>query len=137
MQDAYSHLLLLWTVVVIASRGSRKNYGAEGDLCLQLAPAVKRLVAEQAVIARPSLFSIQALLLLCCWPLPSEFRIGNPIWMYCGMATHQALLHGLHRPLHVAEYDYSIIADENVLATMTRTWIACFVVNQKYVTSLT
>ncbi|KAL9084571.1 MAG: hypothetical protein Q9165_007996 [Trypethelium subeluteriae] len=46
------------------------------------------------------------------------------------MATHQALLRGLHRPHYLQEYNYQLSVDEEVTAGRVRTWVACFIVNQ-------
>ena len=132
MQDPCSNRLLFRTVIAIASRAFRKNQKPEQDLCIRLLPAMKRLIAEQTLTLRPSLPSIQALLILCCWPLPYD-TIGHPYWMYCGIATHQALLRGLHRPQHFPEYEYGLVATEDAVNARVRTWVVCFIINQKCV----
>lgn len=83
--------------------------------------------------ARHPSLTVQALLLLSWWPLSLDASVLNPSWAYCGLATHTALQFGLHRSQYPGDWVYKYGPDESARAAMRRTWLACFIVNQKYV----
>jgi hypothetical protein len=118
--------LLFWIVMAIASKASRKY----ADLYLQLRHLIERLVADHANPASRSTYFVQALLLLCIWPFPFSAVNEEPSWLYCSLAIHMAMLLGLHRPQHPFRLLNAADAEVGDLAVQTRTWIACFVVNQ-------
>lgn len=74
---------------------------------------------------------IQALLLLCSWPLPFERQADDPSWLRCGMATHLALQNGFHRPGFVQEFKREKLSKDE-LRGRTVTWLACFVTDFSY-----
>jgi len=50
--------------------------------------------------------------------------------LYCGLAIHMAMLLGLHHPQHPFRFLNAAGAEIGDLAVRTRTWLACFIVNQ-------
>lgn len=82
----------------------------------------------------PTLVLIKALLILCVWPLPFTSRTVDDVsWLLCGVATHKALQIGLHRPTKAYEFCSQDISEYDASPQNRRlTWLACFIVNQKY-----
>ena len=72
---------------------------------LALSNEVKLLVSSVLVDpSQRSLGSIQALLLLCHWPLPAASMKQDVTSMYSSLASTMAIQLGMHRPLHSHEY---------------------------------
>lgn len=118
--------LLFWTVIAIASRGMSEH----AELYERLTDPVKRLATDLGKATKYSFPSVQAHLLICCWPFPFGAISSDPSWTYCGLATHYALRLGLHRPRHTADFRYSIPFDQETLVLREKTWFACFIINQ-------
>lgn len=92
--------LLFWAVMAVASKRSHKySYLHE-----QLRDPVTRLAAEHTKPTNRLIAFVQALLLLCVWPFPYAQLRENPAWLYCGLATHMAMLLGLHRPQYPTQF---------------------------------
>lgn len=123
---------LFWMVVALACKDHEKY----AHLYLQLRSPIKRLAADHTVAASRSIFFVQALLLLCVWPFPFGAINEDPSWLYCGLAIHMAMLLGLHRPQHPFRLLHAADAEVGDLAMRTRTWLACFTVNQMYKSEL-
>ena len=118
--------LLFWTVMAIPLRTK-----VERRSCyFRLAHLVHGLVSEAVYPAKQDLSTVQALLLLCCWPLPYGSTKDDPSHTYAALAAQIALKHGLHRPHHTAEFGHSASLDDRDVALRRRIWIACFVLNQ-------
>jgi hypothetical protein len=47
--------------------------------------------------------------------------------------THTAMLLGLHRPQHPTQFLGAADSEEGDINVRIRTWLACFIVDQKYV----
>jgi hypothetical protein len=108
--------LLYWAIVSIGSKAS----GDYKNTIPLLTWPIRRLATETS-LQPPTLPVVQALLLLCLWPLPFAATIDDPSWTFNGIAAHKALQMGLHRPNNV---------DAAAAHAMTATWLACVVVNQ-------
>lgn len=102
-----------------------------------LFPAVTSVVTSLASSISPpaeqTLQLIQALLLLCNWPSPYGATIHDNSSTYCGLAVTYALRQGLHRPHHVSDFVYEADFDEATMRERKKTWLACFIVSQRYV----
>ena len=107
-----------------------KNSPTYSHLYLQLQDPVTRLAADHARPASRSIYFVQALLLLSVWPFPFNAVNEEPSWLHCGLATHMAMLLGLHRPLHPFRLLNAAGAEIGDLPMRTRTWLACFIVDQ-------
>jgi hypothetical protein len=89
-----------------------------------------RRLAAQSVMTPRSLPAIQALLILCLWPMPYAATIDDPSWTWSGMANQKALQLGLYRPFQrLVEYAKG---DLQVANSMQNVWMACVVVGQMY-----
>jgi hypothetical protein len=120
---------LFWVVMAVASKRSHKySYLHE-----QLRDPVARLAAEHTKHTNRLIAFVQALLLLCIWPFPYIQLRENPAWLYYGLATHMAMLLGLHRPQHPIQFLEAADSKEGDTNVRIRTWLGCFIVDQKYV----
>ncbi|GFF89722.1 hypothetical protein IFM47457_08246 [Aspergillus lentulus] len=123
---AYTHSSdLLYSVVMLtALRRLSKHY----DLYLSLVDVVRSLLASHLLSASGTIQTMQALLLLCHWPLPFD-RNEDPSHALIAQATHLGLRLGLHRPGHGREFLADPSTVENVEHIRQMTWVACFVSN--------
>lgn len=118
--------LLFWTIIVTALRG----YPEQKDLYATIADKVRSLAFEAAKPANTSLQSLQALLLLCQWPLPYD-RMEDPSHPFVALATHMGFRMGLHRPGHAGEYGVDSCNRDNEVLRQ-KTWASCFITNVRY-----
>ena len=64
---------------------------------------------------------IQAVVILCFWPLTVERQVEEPSWNYCGLITNAALKLGIHKATpRTSEYESYI---------WKKTWSACVYAN--------
>lgn len=97
---------------------------------LQLQPEIQAMIGQVVINPPRSVEVVQALLLLCLWPFPFGSTLGDPSFVYCGLATQIGLQIGLHRPTLSQEFSSRpqvLEVDERVRQS---TWVACYVVNQ-------
>lgn len=118
-----SSVLLLSTVLVVASRRRLEHR----EIYISLCDVVRALVADSIWPANGSILSLQAILLLCCWPLPFQ-RNEDPSHVFVAQATHLGLRLGLHRPGHETEFDNSSSDGEREMI-QRMTWVTCFITN--------
>jgi hypothetical protein len=74
-----------------------------------------------------SIESIQAIVLICYWPLSTDRQLEDPSWNYCGLATHAALRLRLDRPGNNRD---------NTSLQRRKTWLACVKLNCWFVLNL-
>lgn len=114
-------------MLVIALRGKTQHR----DLFAKMADVVIDMAYD---VARPehnkSLHSMQALLLLCHWPLPFQ-RDGDNSLTFISLATNIGLRLGLHRPRYSTEFvnESSIDAETEVIRQTA--WVGCFITNMR------
>ena len=127
VSDCVANQLLFWTIVAVASRVSP----AHAHLYRQLLHPIRRLVMASVHDPDGQLQQIQALLILCVWPLPYGSSTDDPTWMYCGIASHKALGIGLHRVSSKQEFDpdYRSRPGKEIDRIRNNIWAACFVAN--------
>ncbi|KAE9376216.1 hypothetical protein N431DRAFT_454779 [Stipitochalara longipes BDJ] len=118
--------LLFWTIIAISSRYSEQY----ANLYLQLKIPLQRLATDISKFANEPLSVVQALLLICWWPFPFAATKEDPSWIYCGLATHLALQHGMHRPHNISDFCYQKTMEKDELVSWRRTWLGCFITNQ-------
>ncbi|KAK0614841.1 hypothetical protein B0T17DRAFT_510672 [Bombardia bombarda] len=125
VRDCIQCPLLYWAIVSIASKVNPKHH----NLPIQLTWPVRRLAADTA-LKPPSLPLVQALLLLCLWPLPFASMDDDPSWTFVGIATHKALQMALHKSTFERNFDNQMSRlNELTRQTMRSTWLACFILN--------
>ncbi|TXC08706.1 hypothetical protein FocTR4_00003472 [Fusarium oxysporum f. sp. cubense] len=95
-QAAYENQpFLFWTIVTIVLCRLPE---ADNIALFQLLRApYERLVQETVTDAPLPLYKVQALLLLCNWPLPTDKQWKEPSWLYCGVAIQAARYLSLDR----------------------------------------
>ena len=82
-----------------------------------------------------SIEAVQALLILCNWPVPKVNQGADPAWNYSGLAINAAMQMGLHHPLSTPDslHDYSgwtkAALSRVSLRTRVLTWLSCFNIN--------
>ncbi|KAK0611667.1 hypothetical protein B0T14DRAFT_440320 [Immersiella caudata] len=129
LKDSLGYPLLAWAVVAVAARVSL-NPMVNG-IRARLTWPIRRLAAQSIMTPR-SLPAIQALLILCLWPMPYAAVIDDPSWTWSGIANQKALQLGLYRPLQrLVEYAKG---DIQVAKSMQNIWMACVVVGQMHST---
>ncbi|KAH8705430.1 hypothetical protein BGW36DRAFT_13366 [Talaromyces proteolyticus] len=128
LQNLQTSPLLVWAIVSITST----RLPAQDSLRVKLIDPMKRLAGISIMGGEPpSVFLVQALLLLCNWPMPFKATITDPSWTYCGAAVNIALRIGLHQPAFHFDFIYGSRSDEDAVALRTRTWIACFIMQNR------
>ncbi|AEO68572.1 uncharacterized protein THITE_2118139 [Thermothielavioides terrestris NRRL 8126] len=123
IRDCVACPLLSWAVVAVAARASPSLEPIRPRLVWPI-----RRLASESILQPRSLPVIQALLLLCLWPMPYASLIDDPSWMFSGIATQKALQLGLSRPF--AALMQQTKGDEKAARSLRCTWIACFIVGQ-------
>ena len=96
MRLAYdSQPFLFWTIVIAVASHLPGSPNRELYDCIQ--EPYKELLKNEIVDTPLPLHKIQALLILCVWPLPVDTQPRDPSWLYCGMAIYAARFMGLDR----------------------------------------
>lgn len=121
--------LLFTTIIFIACR----HHATYSSLYKQLIPPLNVLISEFSAYPNKHVIdkSIQALLLLCSWPLPFGKQIDDPSWLRCGVITHLAMQNGFHRPDCAQEFKGGGLSTDE-LRGRTATWLACFLTDFSY-----
>jgi len=115
-------------VLVTALRGHPELQ----DLYSTIADKVRIMAYEAPKPANVSLQFMQALLLLCQWPLPYE-KMEDPSHAFAVLATQMGLRMGMHRPDHSFEYGFdSSNGGDELLRRIV--WACCFTTNVRYAT---
>ncbi|KAI5924610.1 hypothetical protein F4810DRAFT_700675 [Camillea tinctor] len=118
--------LLFWTIVVTVAKHS--SIPSDEGLFGRIVSPFRQLVQSEILQAPLSLQAIQALLILCMWPLPVEKQSQDPSWLYCGIAVNAAVYMGLHRPNSIGSLRYIGVSAGNKEARVL-TWLGCFYVS--------
>lgn len=123
--------LLYWTIITTASR----QYRADGELLTQLCTAMNSYLWT-VVSANPmSMYCVQALLLLSCWPLPNLHLWTDYSLILSNVALTSALHLGCHRPGREEEYSRETRREglryaEEIQLERTKTWTAAVAMSQ-------
>jgi transcriptional regulatory protein LEU3 len=123
-----SSTLLFWVIITTACRRYAKDDQVYPFLIENLAPEIA------AVVAHPPLRlpSINALLILAAWPLPTMRLMADPSSMYTGLAMNACFILGLHTgkgnqpEFRAPRHDYESSDEE-----ATYTWAGCNVVSAR------
>ncbi|GAD96987.1 conserved hypothetical protein [Paecilomyces variotii No. 5] len=115
--------LLFWTVVIISIR----KHPLHCAHFQYLKAPFKRLLSDYLVASIRSVYTIQALLLLCLWPFPVEKQTDDPSWEYCAVAVAAVFKMGLDDS-QTSWIDASEPPSDN-LACRLKTWLGCFIVS--------
>jgi Fungal specific transcription factor domain/Fungal Zn(2)-Cys(6) binuclear cluster domain len=115
--------LLFWVICTVAAPPSLRS---------QLESPIKELVRD--VLEAPgSVETVQALLILCMWPLSFSWNRYDSSFRYSGLAIHIGLQLGLHRPTLVDDFNLENPTAEPDIETKKTTWLACYIISQMQV----
>lgn len=124
--------LLFWTTIAVAAR----RYGTEPTLMTSISGPLSRLLWATLADVPQSYIVVQAMCLLCTWPLPISSTSSDPTFMLSGLMMQIALQIGLHRPSHAQDFTkFKVELREEELKDRVRTWAACNTVAQRYASS--
>lgn len=117
--------ILFWTIVIIASRWHPILYYIYDSL---LDP-YRSLLGKTLVEPIHSIEPIQAIALLCFWPLSVPRQVDDPSWNYCGIVTNAAMRMGLNKMACGAQGS----STKDFVSIKEKTWMACVYANCRYV----
>ena len=122
--------LLFWVIIAVAAR----KYDADPGLLGLLAGPVTRMLWDTIQSVPQSYYVVQALCIICTWPMPISSTTADPTVMFSGMMMAVAHQIGLHRPSHPQDFGkVKIELREEELKDRIRTWASCNAVAQRYV----
>ncbi|KAG4256058.1 hypothetical protein FPRO03_05006 [Fusarium proliferatum] len=126
-QAAYeTQPFLFWTIVTIVL--CRLPEPENIALFQLLRAPYERLVQETVTDAPLPLYKVQALLLLCNWPLPTEKQWKEPSWLYCGVAIQAARYLSLDRQQTIPSLRVIGVTSGSIRSRIN-TWLSCFSVS--------
>lgn len=118
---------LFKTIIVIVCQRYHPLQRSGRDF--RLLAEVYQALLNQSILAMPlSLHSVQAILLICCWPLPTPYQLSEPSWLYCGVAANAASYLNLGRFTTKPFYQGGQLSQTD-MENMSRTWIALFLIS--------
>lgn len=114
--------ILLWALLLVSAR----NHPLYNQHFSQLRSAFHILLSEHVVRTIRCPYTVQALLLLCTWPMPVASQTDDPSWNYCSLAVSAVQQMGIHEPAHAE--------DSRPAHSMAylKSWLACFVISTEY-----
>lgn len=142
---------LFWTIVYIASRKLPMD-AMEGVSFTAIVEELKNMVANLSIEPVRSVSTVQALILLCEWSVPSTRKREQRTWHYSGLvcrfvsradqlltlpqAIQIGLQMGLHRPHYSHEFSSRPEAQPSPESPAgqerTLTWIYCHIIGYRY-----
>lgn len=126
-QEAYENQpFLFWTIVTIVLCRLPEQHNIA--LFQLLRSPYERLTQETLIDAPLPLFKVQALLLLCNWPLPTEKQWKDPSWLYCGVAIQAARYLSLDRQQTIPSLRVIGVTSGSIRSRIN-TWLVCFKVS--------
>jgi hypothetical protein len=84
---------LFWAIALTSTRHHAKNNG----LYIQLRHAFRSILSNLVIAPIKTLEDLQALLMVCQWPLEVETQTEDPSWMLIGLAINAAQHMGLDK----------------------------------------
>lgn len=123
-------VLLFWTIILTAARHDRSDY----SLLEGLIPAVKNLLWSTAMNPPHPLPSLQAMSILCVWPLPSSSMSLDATFILAGILRTAAMHVGLYRPDILTQFSrvqYSLTSEN--LREAIKVWCCIYIAVDRYV----
>lgn len=120
--------ILFWTVIAVGAR----KYSEDPTLLTSLANHIADLASKAALLRERPLPTIQALILLCTWPLPHDSLSKDISPMLAGVLLQLALTIGLH--VYGIGQDFSrtkLKVDVAQIQHRSRLWYLCMTVCQR------
>lgn len=125
-----SQPFLFWTIVIVVA--SHFPGSPNHELYGLIQEPYRELLKEEILNAPLPLHKIQALLILCIWPLPVGHQPNDPSWLYCGIAIQAARYMSLDREQSVPSLRSLGVASDSAQSRVN-TWLACFYIATSYV----
>ncbi|KAF2731927.1 hypothetical protein EJ04DRAFT_497742 [Polyplosphaeria fusca] len=117
--------LLFWAIISVAAR-----HYTDTTLLSRLKEPLTTLI-WQTIKSQANHRVVQALCLLCTWPLPARTTVSDPTFMLCGVMMQIAMQNGLHHPTHPQDFSRKKVRlREEDLHDRLRTWAVCNIVAQ-------
>lgn len=86
--------ILFWTIIMISSRW----HPSLSRIHKLLLESYRGILSGTFIEPfHHSLESIQAIILICIWPLAVPRQVDDPTWNYCGLVTNAAVRMGINR----------------------------------------
>jgi transcriptional regulatory protein LEU3 len=125
---------LFWTM---ACTGARRFHDVK--YFQQAASKVRELVTASILQIQDPIPTIQAILILCLWPLPVDTMWKDPSHTMAGAAMQLAIQNGLHKFGHEQDFRKPEIngGDRNTRIFRVHLWLSCVVHFQRSVISHT
>jgi len=122
---------LFWTIMLIALRHMSSEAESEQNFFMQILPFYQDLLKDTISKPPKNHFTIQALCLLCYWPIPVTSSTEDMTLTYSGIMMKHAMQIGLHRPSHPDDFTRTRIQlrPEDINDRL-RTWVCCNIVTQ-------
>jgi hypothetical protein len=114
---------LFWTIITISCRYKRLP-----EQHIECYEREYTSLAQKGGMTSPiTLHTIQALLLICTWPVTAKYQLSDPSYLYCSAAIGGAGFLNLNRPAGKYLYQGSQVSEAD-LQNMSRTWLGLFCV---------
>lgn len=121
--------LLFWTIVSIGSR----RYIKDPTLVISLAPKMTELVERTILSTEGVLFTMQALLLLCAWPIPFDTLSHDTSPTIAGAVLGIAMSNGLHVLGVGQDFSRKKLVDDHVSRLLrAKIWCICITTCQRW-----
>ena len=104
----------------------------------QAAGKVRELLPASLLQIQDPIPTIQAVLILCLWPLPVDTIWEDPSHTMAGAAMQLAVQNGLHKFRHEQDFRRTKInsGDESMRVFRAHLWLHCIIVFQRFVVCL-
>lgn len=118
--------IFFWTIVVI----SASKHPQHSNYFTLLQVPFKQLLSGYLVNSIRCIYTVQALLALCLWPLPVIKQQDDPSWDYCGMAVAAMLkLTSVDSNTNWPGSNPHFFEE----SLRFKTWLGCFAVSTEFV----
>ena len=122
--------LLFWAIINTAAR----RYREEPSLFAGLSRALAKLTWSNISIHPHSRFTIEAILLQVCWPIPTPTIAADNTYLLSGIAVQASIQCGLHLPENHQEFStLTLRLQPEEVRESARTWAACNIAAQRFV----
>lgn len=120
--------LLFWAMICTGAR-----HFLDPGFYQSASSKVRSLVGSNLLQVQDPIPTIQAILVLCLWPLPVDTMWKDPSHALAGLATQLAIQNGLHDSRHEQDFRrFQIDSNETIRVFRTRLWLYCVIIFQRY-----
>ena len=122
---------LFWAIAITSCRHQSQHFGLYNRLC----DPFRSLLSNLLITTVQRLKDLQALLLICQWPLDAETGTEDPSWMLVGFVMNAALHMGLDKNDDEVLFGYrraKYSLQFYDVRCRRRTWIQIFQISTQY-----